>query len=421
MRLTLAKHPITDIRFGDATRLDGATLIVDQEEMRQHLLDDRRIQSVDIEIAKPGEPCRIGVVFDILEPRAKEPGTGSDFPGLLGPFAIAGQGTTHVLTGSAVTLVDPTQAPGIASKMLEMSGEAADATPYGSLYHIVVVPHIIPDSPRRVVLSALRLALTKAAVYLAKAGLDQPPAETEVFDLEGPNVAGREGLPRVAYIAQIHGHQNIVEEDEHILYGINTQGMVPVALHPNEFLDGAIVCSYWVMRVESYFYQNHPIILELYRRHQADELTFVGTVVTVAASLEEDRNRNCMLAAHLAKWNLGAEGVILTKYGGGAPHVDMGETARICEAMGMRTVVQVSDSSGDRRAESAMLFNYPEVDAIIYGGGGDTGWDVKPVEQVIGGSPQVAQSLASMTYIQAQALCGVTNQQGASHIRATVY
>jgi hypothetical protein len=99
----------------------------------------------------------------------------------------------------------------------------------------------------------------------------------------------------------------------------------------------------------------------------------------------------------------------------------MGETARICEAMGMRTVVQVSDSSGDRRAESAMLFNYPEVDAIINGGGGDTGWDVQPVEQVIGGSPQVAQSLASMTYIQAQALCGVTNQQGASHIRATVY
>jgi glycine reductase len=305
--------------------------------------------------------------------------------------------------------------------MLEMSGEAGDATPYGSLYHVVVVPHIIPDSPRHVVLSALRLALTKAAVYLAKAGLDQPPAETEVFDLEGPNVAGREGLPRVAYIAQIHGHQMTVEVDEHILYGSNTQGMAPMALHPNEFLDGAIVCSYWVMRVESYFYQNHPIILELYRRHQAGELTFVGTVVTVAASLEEDRNRNCMLAAHLAKWSLGAEGVVLTKYGGGAPHVDMGETARICEAMGMRTVVQVSDSSGDRRAESAMLFNYPEVDAIINGGGGDTGWDVQPVEQVIGGSPEVAQSLASMTYIQAQALCGVTNQQGASHIRATVY
>ena len=83
----------------------------------------------------------------------------------------------------------------------------------------------------------------------------------------------------------------VVEEDERILYGSNTEGMVPVTLHPNEWLDGAVVCSYWVMRVETYFYQNHSIIQELYRRHQAGEINFVGTVATVAASLEADRNR----------------------------------------------------------------------------------------------------------------------------------
>lgn len=421
MELTLAKHPITDIRFGDSTELEGTTLVVDREELTQHLLEDRRLQSVELDIAKPGEPCRIGVVFDILEPRAKEPGTGSDFPGALGPFAVAGQGTTHVLTGSAVTIVDPSQAPGITSKMLEMSGEASAATPYGALHHVVVVPHLLPDSPRHVLLNALRLVSLKTAVYLARAGIGAAPAETEAFNLEDANDPSREGLPRIAYIAQIHGHQMVVEEDEDILYGSNTQGMMPVPLHPNEILDGGVICSYWVMRVETYFYQNHSIILELYRRHQARELTFVGVVATVAASLEEDRNRNCMLAAHQAKWGLNADGVVLTKYGGGAPHVDMGETARICEAMGMRTVVQVSDSSGDRRAESAMLFNYPEVDAIVYGGGGDTGWDVQPVEHVIAGSPAVGQALAAMTYIQGQALCGVTNQQGATRVRATVY
>ena len=87
----------------------------------------------------------------------------------------------------------------------------------------------------------------------------------------------------------------------------------------------------------------------------------------------------------------------------------------------MKTVVQVSDSSGDRRAESAMLFNYPEVDAIVYGGGGDIGWDVEPVERVIAGTPEAGQALAQMTTIPAQALCGVTNQQGASVVRAVVY
>jgi len=128
-----------------------------------------------------------------------------------------------------------------------------------------------------------------------------------------------------------------------------------------------------------------------------------------------------MLAANMAKSTLKADGVVLTKYGGGAPHVDMGETARLCEAMGMPTVVQVSDSSGDRKAESAMLFNYPEVDAVIYGGGGDTGWDVGPPERVIAGTPEVAKVLKNLTYIEGGALCGVTNQQGASKIRATVY
>ncbi|MCH7751349.1 MAG: hypothetical protein IH898_04265 [Planctomycetes bacterium] len=36
------------------------------------LLEDRRLESVDLEIVCPGDPCRVGYVFDILEPRAKE-------------------------------------------------------------------------------------------------------------------------------------------------------------------------------------------------------------------------------------------------------------------------------------------------------------------------------------------------------------
>lgn len=421
MKLTLAIHPINDARFEAGTRLDGSTLIIDREELQNAILEDRRIQSVDIEIASPGQPCRIGVVFDILEPRAKEPGTGSDFPGLLGPMAVAGQGTTHVLRGAALTVVDAAQPPGIASKMMEMDGEAGEASPYSSLHHVVIVPHMIPGTPRHVELNALRLASTRATVFLGSAGVGVEPESTEVFDLDGPTARDRDGLPRIAYIGQIHGHQMVVEEDESILYGSNTEGMVPLLMHPNEWLDGGVICSYWVMRVETYFYQNHPIIQELYKRHEAGELNFVGTVATVAASMESDRNRNCLIAAHQAKWALNADGVVLTKYGGGAPHVDMGETARICETLGMKTVVQVSDSSGDRRAESAMLFNYPEVDAIVYGGGGDISWEVQPVERVIAGSPAMAQVFAQMTNIPAGALCGVTNQQGASTIRAMLY
>ena len=128
-----------------------------------------------------------------------------------------------------------------------------------------------------------------------------------------------------------------------------------------------------------------------------------------------------MLAAQQAKWNLAADGVVLTKYGGGAPHADMALTARLCEELGMTTAVQVSDMSRDRQAESALLFNYPEVDAIVYVGGNDTTWPVPSVERVIAANSKAASTLAAAQVLPAASICGVTGQQGGSHLRCFVY
>ena len=108
----------------------------------------------------------------------------------------------------------------------------------------------------------------KTAVFLARAAVGQAATTTEVFDTPGPVLAGREGVPRIAYIGQIHSRQRVAEVDEQILYGANTTGMVPVLLHPNEWLDGALVTSHSSRGVETYFYQNHPILTELYRWHR---------------------------------------------------------------------------------------------------------------------------------------------------------
>src|SRR5262245_40520597 len=134
MHLTLAYHAITDIRFGATTQLQGTTLEVSEAALRQYLLEDRRLQGVDLAIVHPGEACRFGVVFDILEPRAKEPGAGPDFPGILGPIAVAGQGTTRVLQGAAVTVLDPA-VPVAGGQLVEMSGDAGNACPYAALAH----------------------------------------------------------------------------------------------------------------------------------------------------------------------------------------------------------------------------------------------------------------------------------------------
>ena len=105
MQLTLANHPVSEIRFGAPTRLNGTMLVVDPEELRRVVLEDESILGADFEIARPGESCRAGPVFDIIEPRAKEPGSSPNFPGILGPPTTAGSGTTHVLTGAAVSVL----------------------------------------------------------------------------------------------------------------------------------------------------------------------------------------------------------------------------------------------------------------------------------------------------------------------------
>ena len=420
MELTLAIHQISNLRFGDSTHLDGSTLVVDQLGLTTYLLEDPRLQSVDMDIANPGDACRIGVVFDIIEPRAKASGVGSDYPGILGTITTAGNGTTHVLRGAAVTVVDTGAALGN-SKIVEMTGPASEESPYSVLHHLTIVPHPNLDLERHIAQNALRLASVKTSVYLAKAALDQQPDSTEVFQSDGPTQAGRDGLPRVAYIGQIHSRQRVAEVDEQILYGANTAGMVPVMLHPNEWLDGGVVSGYQNMGVETYFYQNHPIITELYRWHREGKVTLVGTVATMAASDNEDRERNCMLASDMVKWNLAADGVALTKYGGGAPHADMALTARLCEESGIYTTVQVSDMSRDRQAESALLFNYPEVDAIIYVGGGDTNWNLPAVEKVVAGNPAMTAALEVSQEIPAGGICGVTSQQGISKLRCFVY
>ena len=187
MRLTLAIHPITEMRFGDTSRLDGTRLQVDEAGLRQLLLEDRRLQAVELEIVRPGESCRVGDIFDILEPRAKEAGSGADFPGILGPHVQAGQGTTHVLRGSAVTVVDE-GLRGAGGKLLEMGGEAGAITPYGALHHLVIVPHAVAGLPRHAFQNALRVASVTASVYMAHIAVRQVPATTEVFDLDGTSV-----------------------------------------------------------------------------------------------------------------------------------------------------------------------------------------------------------------------------------------
>jgi hypothetical protein len=426
MELTIVRHQVTDIQFGGETRLEGDCLVINADDLCAHLLEDDRLVGADLEIVHPGEDTRAGSVFDIIEPRAKAPGGSPDFPGILGEVATAGQGTTHILEGAAVTVLNEMSAAergGRQDRILEMSGPASEHSHYATLHHLILVSRTREELAPHVRMNAGRLASVKAAVYLARAGMGEEPASSETYGLVGPAVAGHEGLPRVAYVGQIYSRQRSPEVDEQIVYGVNTNGMMPLLLHPNEWLDGAIVPAY-VLSLggqETYFYQNHPVIIDLYRRHWARELNFVGTVATIAATDNDDRDRNCHASANFVKWGLGADAAVLTKFGGGVPHMDMAVTANILESKGVNTAVMVSDMSGDRRVESALLFNFPDVDAVVYCGGDDTKWTLPEAGRAIAGDAVTARTLAAVREVGAASVVGVTNQQGATHIQSVIY
>ena len=424
MALILAVHPITNLIFGDQHRLDGNVLTLDVSELRRMVLEDNAFNSVEFEIVRPGESCRAGPIFDIVEPRAKAPGGSPDWPGILGPPHTAGFGTTHVLQGTAVTMLreeSPGESRGVTGYVLEMSGEAAGASCYSKLWHLIVIPHTKPTTLTHTRHKAYRIAQLKLAVRLAQIASDTAPTDSQILDTFID--AERAALIRVAYVGQIFSRQRKPEPEEQIIYGANTDGMLPSLLHPNEWLDGAITTSYHtsIGGAETYFYQNNPVIAELYNRHQHRELNFVGTVATIAAADNLDRERNTQFAAHLVKWALRAEAAVLTKFGGGVPHSDLAETARLLERDGIKTAVQVTDLARDHRVESALLFNFPEIDAIVCIGGNGTRWKLPRVERVLAANGGMAEILAGPFEIDSLNVAGVANQQGASRLRSVVY
>jgi Glycine/sarcosine/betaine reductase component B subunits len=302
-----------------------------------------------------------------------------------------------------------------------MSGEAAARSEYGKLHHLILVPHTRLELPEYARLRAYRLAQLRVAVHLARAAFNVPAALTENLDAEIGS--DRAGLPRFAYVGQIFSRQRKPEAEEAILYGADTDGMLPTLLHPNEWLDGAILPSYHgsLGGAETYFYQNHPVINALYRRHKTRELNFVGTVATIASADNFDRERNTHFTAQLVKWALRADVAVMTKFGGGVPHTDMAESARLLERAGVKTAVQVTDLARDRRVESALLFNFPEVNAIVCIGGNSTSWTLPRVERVIAANSGLAELLAGPFDVASLNVVGVANQQGGSRLRSIMY
>ena len=99
----------------------------------------------------------------------------------------------------------------------------------------------------------------------------------------------------------------------------------------------------------------------------------------------------------------------------------VGAARGLLECEGIKTAVQVTDLARDHRVESALLFNFPEVNAIVSIGGNSTAWMLPRVERVIAANGGLAELLAGPFEIESLNVVGVANQQGASRLRSMIY
>jgi sarcosine reductase len=426
MRLELNIVNIKDVQFAEKTAVSKGLLSINRRELIEKLQEDRRLGEVAIELTRPGEKCRIIRVMDIFEPRAKYSG-GQDFPGVLGKQSSAGEGKTCVLRGAAVVLsegraqVDPFS-PEQAGDMIDMSGPGAEMSPYGKTCNVVVIGSPAKEINAQDFRIALKIAGIKAAVYVAQAGREIPPDSTQVYDLDLiDSKKEHPDLPRVVYISQILTNQYVPVAGDPVLYGDNVERIAPTVLHPNELLDGAVAIPLGHFFVETYLIQNHPMVLELYKNH-GKNLYFAGVIITNAPNNVAEIERAGNMAANLAKWVLGADGAILTKTGGGAPELTMAKAAQRCEQLGIKTalaLLHMGLDTTDTNLKPGVIFNAPEIDAMVSMGAPTGTLKLLPVERVIG-PPATPQLCREMT-VAIRSIRGSLSQVGNSRITAVKY
>lgn len=381
MKLELWKFKVKDVVFGKVTSFTDGTLTINKDEMIAYLNRDELFGSVDIEIARPGEPVRLIHIMDAVEPRIKLTGGESTFPGVLGKMQIAGEGRTHALQGIAVIQTGSRQ--GIQEGVVDMSGPGAEYTIFSKTVNVVLVCTPLENTSDIEFDRATRLAGLEAAQYLAATTKDLTPDLLEEFSLD--SVKPIDGaLPRICYIYHLQS-QGVLRDT--FVYGGNVRALLPTVLHPNEVLDGAIVSSNYIIACQknpTYLHQNNPVIKELYRRH-GEDLHFSGVIIANEHSTLKEKERSAKFAAKLAA-QLGATGVVMTQEGGGHSDTDLMLCCIECEKLGIKTVMLINEIAGAGGDQPSLVDAVPQADAVVTTGNNDEMINLPEMERVIGGS-----------------------------------
>lgn len=355
---------IDQVAFGEKSYVDGHTMYLNRDELAEMAMCEY-FTRVNIDMVVPGESARINNCSDIIQPTLRLEDEESTFPGALGALRRVGSGRTLALLGVAVA--EACEVRTQLSCNLDMSGEIAQFSPYTQMIQVVVNPKKDDGATDSQYMDGLKTAALTIAVFLAKLARDCERESTETYTMER-DPEKLKGLPREAYLYGVFSH---APHTDFLFYGDNGNTMLPTIIQPTEILDGAMVDREYYQMTNgepTYTNQNHPVLLELMKRHGVD-LNFVGVVMSNAPHKVVDKERNTMMAATLAKYTLDAECILITKQGGGHPQLDMAMAAETCQALDIKAVLllfeNLTPGDGTDRADEAVLFSSPAADAMV--------------------------------------------------------
>jgi glycine reductase len=372
MRLELAEFPVKDVRFSQQTNYSDGVLEIDKETLLALVRQDNRIASADLDVAFPNEQTRVVNVRDTIEPRVKISGPGCVFPGILGPPETVGEGRTHRLSGITVmpsAEYPPTIPGGTAAQntaILDMWGPAAEVTPFASTINLILILKLIDSVSELEAHTVIQSAEFKLANRLAETTRDKTPENVEVFEVSAVDPS----LPRVVYIL---GCLTMLHEPHSLVayYGLPIQESLPIFLHPNEFLDGALTTD--ARRGNGGFtstwdWMNQPVVLELLRDH-GKRLNFLGVILQRTRFLTEaGKLVSAGCASQMARL-LGADGAIITRtVPSGNNFMDAMITLQACERKGIKTVLMTPERGGTNGTDLPLVFYVPEATAIVSAG-----------------------------------------------------
>ena len=400
MRLDLATYPVEDVRFGSSTRLVDRVLEIDPEALAAEVLDDPRIATARIELARPGESIRIWPVRDVIEPRIKVEGPGVAYPGICDrPMALVGSGRTNRLSGVSVVEVSEVQWHDAGHDwvwlFIDMLGPWGELNPYSGLFNVCVIVEPQDDLNIDVKNRAVHNACLTVSDRLASATASAEPADVRTYELTPPPSP----LPKVVHIQCVHSSQATSGSPTTFctsIYG-TTHLEIPRVLHPNEILDGAMTGPYRTAFATSWTLANNPLLQQLYDRHGKD-FEFAGVIpMRTEWTRQDEKDWIGQETARLA-YMLGAKGALVTWDAGGNEQVEVIRVVQACQRMGIEAVFMThEDITGAADGVSSLLEPVKELDALVstgtIGGSYSMPAELPGVDRVIGSQQKLGGRL----------------------------